>query len=63
MYQRVKEIEAESDGDDQADDWLSHGATLLKLPESARVDAHEHQNPDAERNEHHILHVSLRPES
>ena len=59
MNQRVKEIEAEPDGDDQSDDRLSHGATLLKLPEGERVDAHQRQNHDTERHEPNVEHDRL----
>jgi hypothetical protein len=41
MNQRVEEIEAEPDGDHQSNDRLRHDATLLKLPEGERVDAHQ----------------------
>jgi len=59
MNQRVKEVEAEPDGDDQSDDRLSHGAGLLKLPEGERVDAHHRQNRDAERHERNVEHDRL----
>ena len=44
MNEGIEEIEAEPDGDDQSDDRLSHGATLLELPEGERVGAHQRQN-------------------
>jgi hypothetical protein len=40
--QRVEEVEAEPDGDDQSDDRFSH-RTLLKLTQGERVDAHQRQ--------------------
>jgi hypothetical protein len=59
MNQRVEEIEAEPYGDDQSDDRLRHGATLLKPPEGERVDAHQRQNRNAERNERNVEHDRL----
>ena len=59
MNEGVEEIEAEPDGDDQSDDRLSHGATLLKLPEGERVDAHQRQNHNTERNERNVEHDRL----
>ena len=59
MYQRVEEIEAEPNGDDQSNDWLRHRATLLKLPEGERVDAHQRQKCNANRHERDIEHGRL----
>ena len=56
MNQCVGEIEAEPDGDDRSDDWLSHDAWLLKLPESNRVQRQKH---DTERNKRDIEHDRL----
>ncbi len=39
MYQGVKEVEAEPDGDDQSDDRFTH-LTLLELTQRERVNAH-----------------------
>ena len=59
MNQRVKEVEAEPDSDDQSNDRLSHGAGLLKLPEGERVSAHQRQNRNTERNERNVEHDRL----
>jgi len=59
MNEGVEEIEAESYGDDQSDNRLRHGATLLKLPEGERVNAHQRQNRNAERNERNVEHDRL----
>lgn len=59
MNQRVKEVEAERDGDDQSDDRLSHDAGLLKLPKGERVDAHQRQNHNTERHERNVEHDRL----
>jgi hypothetical protein len=59
MNQRVEEIEAEPYCDDQSDDRLRHGAALLKLPEGERVDAHQRQNRNTERNERNVEHDRL----
>ncbi|MGA7803176.1 MAG: hypothetical protein WCB02_00950, partial [Bradyrhizobium sp.] len=57
--QRVEEIEAEPDGDDQSDNRLSHGATLLKLPEGERIAPHQRQNHNTERHERNVEHDRL----
>ncbi len=59
MNQRVEEVEAERDSDDQSDDWLCHGAALLKLPEGERVTAHQRQKRNAGRHERDIEHDRL----
>jgi len=59
MNQRVEEIEAERDGDDQTNDRLSHSARLLKLPEGERVGAHQRQNHDTEGHECNVEHDRL----
>ena len=59
MNEGVEEIEAEPDGDDQSDDRLSHGATLLELPKGERVGAHQRQNHNTERNERNVEHDRL----
>ena len=59
MNQRVEEVEAEPDGDDQSEDRLGHGAALLKLPKGERVNAHQRQNRNAERHERDIEHDRL----
>lgn len=59
MNQREEEIKAERDGDDQSDDRLSHGATLLELPEGERVGAHQRQKCNADRDEHYVEHDRL----
>jgi hypothetical protein len=40
--QRIEEVEAEPDGDDQSDDRFSH-RTLLKLTQREGVEAHQRQ--------------------
>jgi hypothetical protein len=42
MDQRVEEIEAEPDGDDQSNDRFTH-RTLLELTQRERVNAHQRQ--------------------
>ena len=37
----------------------AHGATLLKLPEGERVDAHQRQNRNTERHERNVEHDRL----
>jgi len=59
MNEGVEKVEAKPDGDDQSNDRLRHGATLLKLPESERVRAHQSQKHDTERNERNIKHDRL----
>jgi hypothetical protein len=59
MNQCVEEIEAEPDGYGQPDDRLSHGASLLRLPEGERVNAHQRQNHDTERHECNVEHDRL----
>ena len=59
MDQCVEEVEAEPDGDDQSDDRLTHGASLLKLPQGERVDAHQRQNRETERHKRDIEHDRL----
>jgi hypothetical protein len=59
MNEGIEEIEAEPYGDDQSDDRLSHGATLLELPEGERVGAHQRQNRNTERNERNVEHDRL----
>jgi hypothetical protein len=56
MDQCIEKVEAERDGDDQSDDRLTHGARLLKLPQGARVDAHQRQNRKTKRHERDIEH-------
>jgi hypothetical protein len=58
MNQRVEEVEAEPDGDDQSNDRLCHGVTLLKLAQGERVNAHQRQNHQSERNECNVEHIS-----
>jgi hypothetical protein len=43
VEQRVKEVEAEPDGDDQSDDRFTH-LPLLKLTQRERVTAHQRQS-------------------
>ena len=47
MDQRVQEIEAEADPDDQSDDWLDHLPGSSQSVASGGVDAHQdqEQNP------------------
>jgi hypothetical protein len=59
MNERVEEVEAERDSDDQSDDWLCHGAALLKLPKGERVNAHQSQKCNAGRHERDIEHDRL----
>ena len=59
MNQREEEIEAKPYRDHQADDRLSHGATLLELPEGERVGAHQRQKCNADRDEHYVEHDRL----
>jgi hypothetical protein len=54
MNERVEEVEAEPDGDDQSQDWLCHGAALLKLAKGERVAAHQRQKRNTSRHEHNI---------
>jgi hypothetical protein len=56
MDQRVDEVQAEPDGDDQSDDRLTHGARLLKPPHSEGVNAHQRQNHASERHKCDIEH-------
>ena len=58
MDQCVEEVEAESDGDDQSDDRLTHGA-LLKLPQGERIQAHQRQYRKAKRHECDVKHDHL----
>ena len=55
MDQRVKEVEAEPDGDDQSDDRLTHRC-LLKLAQSDSVGAHQRQNRQTEHYEYDVEH-------
>jgi hypothetical protein len=56
MDQRVEEVQAEPDGDDQSDDRLAHGARLLKLPQGVRVNAHQRHNRATKRHKRDIEH-------
>jgi hypothetical protein len=62
MDQRVEEVQAEPDGDDQSNDRFAHRLRLLKLMEGERVHAHQGQNRQTDRNERDIQHESLRAE-
>jgi hypothetical protein len=55
MDQRVEEIEAEPDGDDQSDDRFNH-LEPLQLTQSVRVEAHERQNRTTQRHERNVQH-------
>jgi hypothetical protein len=59
MNQRVEEVQAEPNGDDQSDDRFTHRLRLLKLPQSVRVDAHQRQNRQTERHKRHVEHDRL----
>ena len=59
MNQRVEEVQAEPNGDDQSDDRFAHRLRLLKLPQSVRVDAHQRQNRQTERHKRHVEHDRL----
>ena len=59
MNQCVEEVEAKPDRDDQSEDWLCHGAALLKLPQGERVNAHQRQKCNAGRHERDIEHDRL----
>ena len=50
MDQRVKQVDAEADSDDQSDDGLDHVLSSSQPVASDGVDAHqdEEQNPDSE---------------
>jgi hypothetical protein len=56
--QRVEEVEAEPDGDDQSDDRFTH-RTLLELAEREGVDADQRQSRQTERHECDVEHVRL----
>jgi hypothetical protein len=56
MEQRVEEVEAEPDGDDQSDDRLTHSGRLLKLPQGVGVNAHQRQNRATKRHKRDIEH-------
>ena len=58
MDQCVEEVEAETDGDDQSDDRLTH-RTLLKLAQSDGVGAHQRQNRQTEHYEYDVEHDRL----
>jgi hypothetical protein len=58
MDQRVEEVKAEPDGDDQSDDRLTH-RLLLKLPQSDGVGAHQRQNRQTKHYECDVEHDRL----
>jgi hypothetical protein len=58
MDQRVEEVEAEPDGDDQSEDRFTH-RMLLKLAQGERVTTHQRQNRQTERHKCDIEHDRL----
>jgi hypothetical protein len=58
MDQRVEEVEAEPDSDDQSDDRFTH-LEPLKLTQSVRVEAHERQSRTTQRHECDVKHDHL----
>jgi len=58
MEQRIGEIGAEKDGDDQSDDRFKH-AVLLKAPAGPRIGANDRKQEKTEANVKKIEHVFL----
>lgn len=59
MKERVDEIDAEQNGDAQADDGFVHGVSLSKSPAGARISAHQYKEKDAETDINEIGHHPL----